>query len=176
VLKEKAGHPRWGPKKIHALLKRRGEAPPSVRTVARVLERAGQVRKRQRRPAITVTPGSQVVAASTVVNGIWSVDFKGWWVMANRARAEPLTVRDECSRKVLACQLLESTTTESVLDELVRLFADYGVPDAIRVDNGSPFRLHSRSRWTHPPFSVAHRSGHWRSVRSTRAPPRQRRP
>ena len=139
ILREKALRPRRGPKKIHQVLVRRGVTMPSVRTVARVLDRAGQVRKRRKRSEVTVTSPREVIPASSVVNGIWSVDFKGWWKTLDGRRAEPLTVRDECSRFVIAAELLDSTGTVAVKQAFERIFAEYRVPQAIRVDNGSPF-------------------------------------
>ena len=50
ILEARDAHPRWGPRKLEVLLKRRfGATTPSERTIARVLRRANKVRKRRKR-------------------------------------------------------------------------------------------------------------------------------
>ena len=45
TLQAREAHPRWGPYKLHVLLRRRfGEPTPSKRTIARILQRANLVR------------------------------------------------------------------------------------------------------------------------------------
>jgi putative transposase len=127
ILELRAKHPSWGPKKLRKLVADeinsrvalRSEPVPSVRTVARVLERAGLVAKQP--------------------NELWTVDFKGWWRTRDGQRCEPLTVRDGCSRYVLAAQLLGSTRGDEVRTVFEALFERHGLPVAIQVDNGSPF-------------------------------------
>jgi hypothetical protein len=70
---------------------------------------------------------------------VWTVDFKGWWYDPQGKRCEPLTVRDEYSRYVLALQRLADARTETVRPCFERLFERYGLPGAIRSDNGTPF-------------------------------------
>jgi hypothetical protein len=72
-------------------------------------------------------------------NEVWSVDFKGWWKDAEGLRVEPLTVRDEFSRMILELRLVESTRTEAIRACFERLFERFGLPGAIRSDNGPPF-------------------------------------
>jgi transposase InsO family protein len=140
VLEARARHPHWGPKKLVAWLKNRGEEAPSVRTAARILERAGVERLRKRRRAL---PSSAAVERPTQValepNDVWTVDFKGWWKTKDGARAEPLTVRDAASRFVLCVTLVASASTEVVRKVFVELFTKCGLPKAIQVDNGAPF-------------------------------------
>lgn len=141
VLEARQAHPRWGPKKIHALLKRvGGDGVPTVRTIARILVRAGglPLRRRKRTPsvgAVNQAPPTSYQAPNTG----WTVDFKGWWRTRDGKRAEPLTVRDAYSRYVLCALLMSGTRTASVKEVFVRLFEQYGLPEAIQVDNGPPF-------------------------------------
>jgi putative transposase len=132
-------HPRWGPKKIRAVLSRRiqdAEAP-SERTIARILSRL-QMSKPRRRPlpldGPTVAPGRKAEAP----NDLWTADFKGWWRTSDGQRFEPLTVRDAASRFVLASKDIRSNTgaVRAVFEEL---FEQYGLPRAIQTDNGAPF-------------------------------------
>jgi putative transposase len=139
ILAMRESHPRWGARKlVHLLRKEFGEAAPSERTIVRVLERFGRVRKRvARRGASLVERAPEVVAKAP--NDVWTIDFKGWWRAIDGQRCEPLTVRDAYSRFVLATVLLERTDVEHVRAVLKRLFSKHGVPSAIQCDNGSPF-------------------------------------
>jgi len=67
------------------------------------------------------------------------VDFKGWWKDAEGLRVEPLTVRDESSRMILELRLVQSTRTAAIRACFARLFERFGLPGAIRSDNGPPF-------------------------------------
>jgi hypothetical protein len=71
-------------------------------------------------------------------NDVWTVDFKGWWHGA-QGRCEPLTVRDEFSRYVLELRAMANARGETVRACFERLFEQYGLPGAIRSDNGVPF-------------------------------------
>jgi putative transposase len=139
VLGARESHPRWGPKKLQVLVKRRfGDEAPSQSTIARILRRFGQVRaKRARRPLSIVERAPQVTAEAP--NDVWTVDFKGWWRARNGYRCEPLTIRDAFSRYVLAAEVLESTAESGVREEFERLFRKHGLPTAIQCDNGTPF-------------------------------------
>src|ERR1700680_2155961 len=69
---------------------------------------------------------------------VWTVDFKGWWYNGLE-RCEPLTVRDEYSRYLLELRALDNARSQTVQKSFERLFERYGLPGAIRSDNGSPF-------------------------------------
>jgi putative transposase len=139
VLMAREAHPRWGPKKLHGVVKRRfGDETPSESTIARILRRFGQVRaRRARRPLSTVERAPEV--AANEANDVWTVDFKGWWRSLDGYRCEPLTVRDAFSRYVLAVEILESTAEVGVRAVFERLFRKHGLPSAIQCDNGTPF-------------------------------------
>jgi putative transposase len=131
-------HPRWGPQKLHVLLRRRfGEQTPSVRTIARILKRANKVRERRRRAPISVVEQVPALAA-TEPNEVWTADFKGWWLTRDGSKCEPLTVRDSASRFVLAIEA-SSTACAPTRKLFEQLFRKHGVPKAIQVDNGTPF-------------------------------------
>jgi len=139
VLSAREAHPRWGPKKLVELLKRRlGANTPSRATVARILKRFGQIRTRRRRVPLSVVEHSPNVHAKTS-NEIWTVDFKGWWRTGDGERCEPLTVRDAFSRCVLCTRLLEHPTIEAVKEQFQLLFKRFGLPSMIQCDNGEPF-------------------------------------
>ena len=140
IVRLKHAHMRWGPRKIRALYARThpGEAVPSDSTFKRILDKAGLVTRRKRR---RVTPGERIVSGikAEEPNDVWTVDFKGWWYTPWGTRCEPLTVRDAYSRYVLTVSALDNSKSTTVHREFERLFEHYGLPQAIRSDNGSPF-------------------------------------
>lgn len=157
LIRLKLRHPHWGPKKVCVLYARQHGTAPSVSSCQRVLGRAGlvQPRRRHTRP----NPARLVTALSAKApNAVWTVDFKGWWHLANAERCEPLTVRDAFSRFVLAVRLPGRADTAQVRAEFVRLFQTYGLPQVLRSDNGSPFA----SR--HAPLGLSRLSAWWVSL------------
>jgi len=130
----------WGPKKVHALYERyHGQsATPSLSSVKRVLDRAGYVEHR-RRPRRDQAARAHEGMVPGKPNELWTVDFKGWWKTRDRARCEPLTVRDGFSCFLLDLRAMESQSERAVRPVFEQLFELYGLPEAIRSDNGSPF-------------------------------------
>ena len=128
----------WGPKKVRELYKRKHGEAPSLSSVKRVMERAGFVQHRRRRRQGEMGR-AQEGCRPKKPNEQWSVDFKGWWKTRDGERCEPLTVRDGYSRYLLDLRAMSSIRTEDVLPAFERLFEQYGVPESIRSDNGSPF-------------------------------------
>ena len=138
LVRLKLAHPTWGPKKIRVLYAGQFGPAPSLSTCHRVLQRSGLVSTVRRR---RVAPQARIQtdAVATAPNDVWTVDFKGWWRLADQQRCEPLTVRDAYSRFVLAVQITSSGKTEQVRAVFERLFERYGVPRVIKSDNGVPF-------------------------------------
>ena len=121
LIRLKLRHPAWGPKKLCVLYARQQGAAPSLSSCKRVLARAGLVEPRRRR--VRRTRGRiSVGAVARAPNDVWTVDFKGWWRLANGQRCEPLTVRDAFSRFVLSVRVLAQSGTASVRAEFTRLF------------------------------------------------------
>ena len=130
----------WGPKKVLNLYERRhGRAnAPSLSSVKRVLDRAGYVQHRCRpRRGDSARVQEGIVPAG--VNDLWTVDFKGWWKTRDRSHCEPLTVRDGFSRFLLDLRAMETTAERVVRPAFESIFEQYGLPLAIRSDNGTPF-------------------------------------
>lgn len=132
-------HPDWGPKKLHAQMQRGGCRTPGVRTIARWLKRLNLVGVSRRRPPRACVRAHWALTAARRPNHVWTVDFKGWFRTGNGQRCEPLTVRDLFSRYGLAVRLLPTQHWRPVQTVFTRLFATYGMPEIIRVDNGVPF-------------------------------------
>lgn len=131
-------YPHFGPKKIKAWLERErpDETWPAPSTIGDILKRAGLVdaRAAKRRPIAR----GEIVAPATAPNEEWSIDFKGWFRTSNGERCDPLTLTDAASRYVVDIAIVEPTWA-GVRGALERVFEDFGLPEAIRSDNGSPF-------------------------------------
>ncbi len=152
----KKDHPVWGPKKIREVYARLnpGAGPPSLSTVKRVLEKVGMVNKRRRKK--TKNCGRiEYHAPVQAPNDLWTVDFKGWWYTADRQRCEPLTIRDQFSRFVLCAKPLDDAKSDTVRREFEKVFECYGMPKAIRSDNGAPFAC------TRAPLGLSRLSAWW---------------
>ncbi len=65
--------------------------------------------------------------------------FKGEFLLGNKKYCYPLTITDYSSRYLLACESLESTKERFAFTVFERIFREYGLPNAIRSDNGAPF-------------------------------------
>ncbi len=130
----------WGPKKIRVLLLRRYPQTevPSQSTIGRILWLCGLVKAKGRGRPRRWHPGDGRGVA-TAPNDLWTVDFKGWWHTRDGRRCEPLTIRDACSRYVLALRGMTSTRSDGVRRVFEEVFEQYGLPKVIRSDNGGPF-------------------------------------
>ncbi|MYF14803.1 MAG: transposase [Acidobacteria bacterium] len=136
IVEVRRQRPHWGPKKLRWQLERSYPEMrwPAPSTIGEVLRREGLVRpdgRRQRR-----WPRSEL-RAPQAPNDVWGIDFKGWFRTRNGERCDPLTVTDLWSRFILQVAILPIRTAE-VREEMERLFERYGVPEAIRSDNGAP--------------------------------------
>src|SRR3989442_4542260 len=132
-------HPSWGPRMLLQWLARR--APdvdwPAPSTAGDLLARRGLVKQRRRRRP-HYHPG--VVAPVThAPNDLWTADFKGHFRTRDGVYCYPLTIADLHTRYLLTCQGLLSTKGHGVRASFDRLFREYGLPRAIRTDNGVPF-------------------------------------
>ncbi len=132
-------HMKWGPRKLLGILSKRhpGQVLPARSTAAAILRRAGLVEPHRRRPH-HLHPG-QPVRPATAPNELWTADFKGQFRTRDAVYCYPLTIADQHSRYLLACDALDSTRAEGVRPVFERLFRAHGLPDAIRTDNGVPF-------------------------------------
>jgi transposase InsO family protein len=133
-------HPRWGARKLLAVARRRDRAAawPSRSTVCDLLKARGLVVPRRRRDGPRPGPNSPLLPIQTV-NEVWTTDFKGHFRTGDGVYCYPLTLRDGFSRFVLRCDALAGPTYAATRPRFERAFAEYGLPQRIRSDNGGPF-------------------------------------
>jgi putative transposase len=133
-------HPHWGAKKLLTVAARRAPTAdwPCAATVATHLRVAGLISTRRRRHP-PVPAAARPRRPITAANEVWTTDFKGEFLTGDRRYCYPFTLRDGFSRFVLRCDALTAHTLAVTRPCFERAFAEYGLPDRIRSDNGPPF-------------------------------------
>ena len=154
ILAERRQHRTWGPKKLRRVLELKHglKAPPAESTIGAILRRHGLSVRRRRRPGVYPGPNEDLTAP-TQPNHVWTVDFKGWFLLGDGQRCDPLTVCDLFSHYVLAVRAQPDQQFGHTLYTFRALMRQAGLPEIIRVDHGSPFasvglgRLSRLSAW-----------------------------
>ena len=138
ILRVKREHPSWGAPKIHEKLKRRGDdiRLPAISTVHAVLDRHGLV-NHGRKPRYKAQGTS--LSKPTNPNDLWCADYKGEFMLADKRYCYPLTITDFASRYLICCEALATTKEIYAFTVFERVFKEFGLPTAIRTDNGVPF-------------------------------------
>lgn len=139
ILAFRRRHPTWGPKKIRPKLSEKfpGLLWPACSTIGEILRRGGLTSPRKRRRR--TPPYTQPFGSCRASNAVWCADFKGWFRTADGTRCDPLTISDGYSRYLFRVQGMRETKGDPVRGVFVAAFGEYGLPQAIRTDNGSPF-------------------------------------
>ena len=138
LLRIKKEKPHWGAKKIRELFSRKHSdlKLPAVSTVQALLARHGLVtvrgRKRYRAVGTALSNGANP-------NELWCADYKGEFMLGSKQYCYPLTISDFTSRFLICCEALETTKEKVAFTVFERVFKEFGLPDAIRTDNGVPF-------------------------------------
>ena len=138
IVRLKREYPGWGAPKIREKLRRQatGLQLPAISTVHAVLDRHGLVKRRRRRHH---SSAATFLSRPTDPNALWCADYKGEFRLGNRQYCYPLTITDFASRYLLACDALSSTQAVLAFTVFDRAFREFGLPLAIRTDNGVPF-------------------------------------
>jgi len=131
-------HPTWGALKLYHWLESHesNTAWPAPSTIALILKEHGLTGSFRRR---RVARYSEPLAHCDGPNRVWCADFKGWFLTGDGLRCDPLTISDGFSRYLLRCQALAHPTYEAVRPLFEATFREYGLPLAMRTDNGTPF-------------------------------------
>lgn len=143
ILALRDAHPAWGARKLARCLTRAGLDCPAVSTVHEVLRRGGR---------IAAGAGGGAAAPlrfeKEAPNLLWQMDFKGWIALGDASHCHPLTVVDDHSRYVPCLKACADQRRSTVQSHLEATFRQHGLPDAIFVDNGSPWGDASHRHWT----------------------------
>ncbi|HEX2094425.1 MAG TPA: IS481 family transposase [Longimicrobiaceae bacterium] len=132
-------HPKWGPRTLLAYLRRHHPdlVLPAPSTVGDLFRRAGLVQPRPHQRTWTHPGRAQTQVHAP--NQLWTTDFKGQFRTRDAQLCYPLTIADAHTRFVLAVDGLSSTAHSGARAVFERVFRTYGLPQAIRSDNGGPF-------------------------------------
>jgi putative transposase len=138
ILKVKRERPTWGAPKIRELVLRKYPeiSPPAKSTVHAVLARNGLVKKQKRAKN---RPLGTALSWSKNPNDLWCADFKGEFMLADQRYCYPLTITDHATRYLLSCEALATTKEVFAFRVFEYAFKEFGLPRAIRTDNGVPF-------------------------------------
>jgi putative transposase len=139
IVRLKKDYPSWGAPKLRERLKQKWPdiACPAISTVHAVLDRHGLVTRRRRR--VRTPRAGTTLSQPLTPNALWCADYKGEFLLANRRYCYPLTVTDFASRYLIACEALLTTKERYAFTVFERAFEEFGLPAAIRTDNGVPF-------------------------------------
>jgi transposase InsO family protein len=142
VLMVRDRHPAWGARKICRTLEKDGHAPAALSTVQEILRRNGRI--------ASPVGGERAWRRfeKEAPNLLWQMDFKGHVALADSRRCHPLTMLDDHSRYALCIKACADEQETTVRPQVETVFRRYGLPDAIFVDNGSPWGDAGGARWT----------------------------
>src|SRR5213082_1362280 len=138
IIQLKQEHPSWGAPKLRERLRRKHSDVhcPAISTVHAILDRHGLVKRRRRR---IYKPEGTALSRPYSPNDLWCADYKGEFMLADRRYCYPLTITDFASRYLIACEALQTTKEAYAFTVFENAFKEFGLPSAIRTDNGVPF-------------------------------------
>ena len=138
IVRLKKEKPSWGAPKVRERLRRLHPDvhTPAISTVHAVLDRHGLVKRRRKR---RYKAQGTALSRPRRPNELWCADYKGEFMLADRRYCYPLTISDFASRYLITCDALSTTKQTYAFTVFKRAFEDFGLPDAIRTDNGVPF-------------------------------------
>lgn len=131
----------YGAGKLHDLLVQQHPETrwPAASSIGELLlrERLIHRKRRRRHPQHAALAG--VATPANEPNQVWTADFKGEFRLTSGPYCYPLTVLDLCFHYLLGCTALGTTAVGPTRRTFERSFREYGLPRAIRTDNGIPF-------------------------------------
>jgi transposase InsO family protein len=122
----------WGGHKLAILLAAEG-IDLTPRTVDRIIQR-----ERWTRRDAAAAPALRRFARAKP-NELWQMDAKGAYPLETGGQCHALSVIDDHSRFAVGLAALPTLATGGVRAALTRCFAQYGVPDAMLMDHGTPW-------------------------------------
>lgn len=138
ILALRRKHPTWGPLKLKAVLEKELSVTlPASSSIGNLLRKHGlsEARGHRRRHMARPTRLQDVQAP----NEVWCADYKGQFRLGDRSYCYPLTITDQHSRYLLACEGMGAISEEQAREVFQDVLREHGLPGAIRTDNGAPF-------------------------------------
>jgi putative transposase len=138
ILARRQQYPSWGPRKIKQVLESElGHPFPSISTIGLVLRRNGLVAQRPQRRLFVSRPTGLRQGESA--NEVWCADYKGQFRLGDKSYCYPLTITDQHSRFLLACEGMGAISEDQARQVFEEVFRERGLPIVVRTDNGVPF-------------------------------------
>lgn len=139
IVAVKRAHPSFGPKKVVDRLRAQQPAVrwPAYSTAGEVLKAVGLVKKRRYKQPFPADP--QPFELGDCPNALWSVDYKGQYPTRGGGSCYPLTLTDNATRYLLGSHGVSATDYAQARSVFEWAFREYGLPEGILSDNGSPF-------------------------------------
>jgi putative transposase len=137
-------YPRFGYRRIHVFLARRGHAMSPDR--AHRLWRQARLQVPRKRPRKRVASSRPRPLPAPAANQVWAYDFV-YDACANSQQLKCLTVIDEHTRECLAIDVAGSIRSGRVIEVLSRLISEHGAPQHLRSDNGPEFVSKALLMW-----------------------------
>ena len=144
VLEVRKKHPAWGGRKIRRVLQDQGnEQVPAASTITAILRRHDQID-----PEESQKHKSMQRFEHEYPNALWQMDFKGYFPLKEGGYCHPLTVIDDHSRFLVGLKACPNQTYETVKTQLTGIFQQFGLPERMLMDNGTPWGFDQDARHT----------------------------
>jgi putative transposase len=137
-------YPRYGYRRIHIFLGRRGYEMSPDRTHR--IWRLAELQVPRKRPRRRVAGSRPRPVPATAANHVWAYDFV-FDACANGQQLKCLTVIDEHTRESLAIDVAGSIRSGRLIEVLTRLVSQHGAPKYLRSDNGPEFVSKAVLKW-----------------------------
>jgi transposase InsO family protein len=135
VLRVREEHPVWGGRKIRKVLQNQGaRGVPAASTITAILRRNQQIDAIE---SLKHKPMQRFERERP--NELWQMDFKGYFALQAGGYCHPLTVIDDHSRFLVGLKACPNQTHETVQSQLTAIFRQFGLPERMLMDNGSPW-------------------------------------
>lgn len=144
VLAVRAQYPTWGGRKIRRLLQDGGLLEvPSASTITAILRRNEMIA-----PEEALKHKAFIHFEHEHPNDLWQMDYKGSFRLTEGGACHPLTVLDDNSRFLMGLKSCPNERRTTVQYHLTSIFEEYGLPERMLMDNGSPWGDDLDSRYT----------------------------
>jgi putative transposase len=137
--------PRWGFRKAWNALLRAGQRV-NIKRVQRLWRQARLQVRPKKKPKRKPKRAARPLLLAQQPNQVWSLDFI-FDALRGGTKIKMLTIGDDFTRECLAIEVATSLPAAKVIGVLSRLFADYGAPGFVRLDNGPEFIANALKAW-----------------------------